>query len=177
VKFSGDNEIVCKKYNQGTKFLKGYKREKRALTKLDKIAQMGFVPRLLKSDEEKRELYMTNCGAPITTATIPDQCYEKVEKLGEMLNSAKIVHGDLVPHNFLHNSDGNICVIDFGRARSMSGKLHENPIGIMTKYTARTSAVDAESKDQTLRFAELAETLCNSQKLQSYFRRTMQKRR
>jgi hypothetical protein len=127
VKISADETEVLKKYNAGKTFVKGYEREKHILQKLgenQELVKLGVIPRLIRYHDKRRELLLSHCGNPLTPSTIPGGCKRKVMMLSEMLNVAKVVHGDACSHNFLLNKSGEICLVDFGRAKEMkSGEM------------------------------------------------------
>ena len=129
---------------------RAFENEARALARLDAGDGAAPFPRLLRSDRDSRTLVMRHCGEPVTPRAIPPSCRRQVRALGAALRAARVLHGDVLPHNFLQ-ADGTLRLIDFGRARVL----------------ARADG-DAELQRQHRAFDAVADQLCDPVALGEY---------
>ena len=90
---------------------------------LEKLSSIHF-PRVLSY--RRGELKMNFCGSQLTSATLPEDWREQVEKIGHELREFSIVHRDIRPSNLLVNGD-TIVLIDFGWAFTWPGGFYLSP--------------------------------------------------
>ena len=82
--------------------------------------------------------------------------------LGAALRGARVLHGDVVPHNFLVDpADGRLRLIDFGRARVLAGAGPGDGAGRRDLERERAA------------FEAVAEQLCDPAALRAYLARQL----
>lgn len=111
------------KMNDGS-YLKVYKsrsydsffKELRALRRLNKVGSIHF-PKLLDFEDKNDQpfLQLSNCGFPVTMATLPVDFLEQIKEISRVLDCCGINQGDPSVGNLLVK-DGILKFIDFGHS-------------------------------------------------------------
>lgn len=105
-------------------------RTKKEAKILDKIYHLGFTPKLISTDDEKKIEMEFISGKTLRDYLTKDNYKELMQELGKkiaILHNNGRIHGDLTTSNFIFN--GQIFFIDFGLSFS-SEKIEDRAVDL-----------------------------------------------
>lgn len=96
----------------------------REVIALEMLKDFDWAPKLLKVDEELKEIHMSYIGEPVSRDNVPQDAMSQCLKILDDMKSLKMKHNDIKQNEVLVN-DGKIHLCDFGWC-SVSGDFSLN---------------------------------------------------